>query len=69
MPRYLVDGLVTTKMVVFAYGVALLELVSGREAVLDESGEPIWVDAEERLETRVAAWMAWACHGWGKISP
>ena len=30
-PEYLVDGLVTTKMDVFAYGVVLLELVSGRE--------------------------------------
>ncbi|KAK3154916.1 hypothetical protein QOZ80_2BG0196610 [Eleusine coracana subsp. coracana] len=64
-PEYLADGLVTTKMDVFAYGVVLLELVSGREAVLDESGEPLWADAEERvfrgredrMEARVAAWM------------
>jgi serine/threonine protein kinase len=64
-PEYLADGLVTTKMDVFAYGVVLLELVSGREAVLDEGGEPLWADAEERvfrgreerLEARVAAWM------------
>ncbi|KAG0534674.1 hypothetical protein BDA96_04G299600 [Sorghum bicolor] len=63
-PEYLADGLVTTKMDVFAYGVVLLELVSGREAA-DESGEPLWADAEdrvfrgrdERLEARVAAWM------------
>lgn len=64
-PEYLADGLVTTKMDVFAYGVVLLELVSGREAVSDDSGEPLWADAderlfrgrEERLEARVAAWM------------
>jgi len=63
-PEYLADGLVTTKMDVFAYGVVLLELVSGREAA-DEAGEPLWADAEdrvfrgrdERLEARVAAWM------------
>jgi serine/threonine protein kinase len=30
-PEYLVDDLVTTKMDMFAYGVVLLELVSGRE--------------------------------------
>uniref|UniRef100_A0A0D9VJJ1 Protein kinase domain-containing protein n=1 Tax=Leersia perrieri TaxID=77586 RepID=A0A0D9VJJ1_9ORYZ len=64
-PEYLADGLVTTKMDVFAYGVVLLELVSGREAVSDDSGEPLWADAdervfrgrEERMEARVAAWM------------
>ncbi|KAG8059867.1 hypothetical protein GUJ93_ZPchr0002g26250 [Zizania palustris] len=64
-PEYLADGLVTTKMDVFAYGVVLLELVSGREAVSDDDGEPLWADAEDRLfrggeesvEARVAAWM------------
>ncbi|KAG8071864.1 hypothetical protein GUJ93_ZPchr0006g46337 [Zizania palustris] len=64
-PEYLADGLVTTKMDVFAYGVVLLELVSGREAVSDQDGELLWADAdqrmfrgkEERLEARVAAWM------------
>ncbi|KAL6899524.1 hypothetical protein ACP4OV_006182 [Aristida adscensionis] len=64
-PEYLADGLVTTKMDVFAYGVVLLELVSGREAVCDDTGEPLWADAEdrvfrgreERLEARAAAWM------------
>ncbi|CAN6280390.1 unnamed protein product [Urochloa humidicola] len=63
-PEYLADGLVTTKLDVFAYGVVLLELVSGRDAA-DEAGEPLWADAEdrvfrgrdERLEARVAAWM------------
>lgn len=63
-PEYLVDGLVTTKMDVFAYGVVLLELVSGREAAGD-GGELLLADAEERvfrgreerLEARVVAWM------------
>ncbi|XP_062222436.1 serine/threonine receptor-like kinase NFP [Phragmites australis] len=63
-PEYLADGLVTTKMDVFAYGVVLLELVSGREAAGD-SGEPLWADADDRvfrgrdegLEARVVAWM------------
>lgn len=63
-PEYLVDGHVTTKMDVFAYGVVLLELVSGREAAGD-GGELLLADAEERvfrgreerLEARAAAWM------------
>uniref|UniRef100_A0ACD5ZD96 Uncharacterized protein n=1 Tax=Avena sativa TaxID=4498 RepID=A0ACD5ZD96_AVESA len=63
-PEYLVDGLVTTKMDVFAYGVVLLELVSGREAAGD-GGELLLADAEERvfrgreekMEARAAAWM------------
>lgn len=63
-PEYLADGLVTTKMDVFAYGIVLLELVSGRDAMGD-SGELLWVEADERvfrgreekLEARVAAWM------------
>ncbi|OAY76788.1 Protein LYK5, partial [Ananas comosus] len=62
-PEYLSDGLVTTKMDVFAYGVVLLELVSGREAV-SEDGEALWVEAEAFFgqrhgvkEARVMAWM------------
>ncbi|KMZ57251.1 hypothetical protein ZOSMA_88G00710 [Zostera marina] len=35
-PEYLVEGLVTTKMDVYAFGVLLLELISGREAVSEE---------------------------------
>lgn len=65
-PEYLADGLVTTKMDVFAYGVVLLELVSGREAAAAaDNGELLLADAEERvfrgreekLEARAAAWM------------
>ncbi|CAL1396498.1 unnamed protein product [Linum trigynum] len=43
-PEYLVDGVVSTKMDVFAFGVVLLELVSGREAV-DEEGNVLWGEA------------------------
>ncbi|XP_077248191.1 serine/threonine receptor-like kinase NFP [Tasmannia lanceolata] len=48
-PEYIVDGLVTTKMDVFAFGVVLLELVSGREAV-DDEGKVLWMDAETVFE-------------------
>lgn len=58
-PEYLADGLVTTRMDVFAYGVVLLELISGKEAVSEE-GEALWVEAEvvfQRREASVVAWM------------
>ncbi|KAG0474392.1 hypothetical protein HPP92_014078 [Vanilla planifolia] len=45
-PEYIAGGLVSTKMDVFAYGVVLLELVSGQEAVT-EGGRPLWAEAEE----------------------
>ncbi|RWW38092.1 hypothetical protein BHE74_00056702 [Ensete ventricosum] len=47
-PEYLADGVVTAKMDVFAYGVVLLELVSGKEAS-SERGESLWAEAEGRL--------------------
>ncbi|CAN0857322.1 Serine/threonine receptor-like kinase NFP [Linum grandiflorum] len=40
-PEYLADGVVSTKMDVFAFGVVLLELVSGKEA-FDEDGTVLW---------------------------
>ncbi|KAK1262795.1 Protein LYK5 [Acorus gramineus] len=63
-PEYLADGLVTTKMDVFAYGVVLLELVSGREAMNNE-GELLWMEVErvfERVEGKegeeaIKSWM------------
>ncbi|XP_072986707.1 serine/threonine receptor-like kinase NFP [Typha latifolia] len=61
-PEYLSDGLVTTKMDVFAYGVVLLELVSGKEA-MNEEGVALWAEAEEmqlsasRKGARVIGWM------------
>ncbi|KAJ0974448.1 hypothetical protein J5N97_016413 [Dioscorea zingiberensis] len=50
-PEYLSDGLVTTKMDVFAYGVILLELVSGREAV-NERGEALWMSVDKVFDKR-----------------
>ncbi|KAG6529504.1 serine/threonine receptor-like kinase NFP [Zingiber officinale] len=59
-PEYLADGLVTTKMDVFAYGVVLLELVSGREAA-GAGGRALWAEAERTVFGRgkeaVASWM------------
>ncbi|CAI0465635.1 unnamed protein product [Linum tenue] len=42
-PEYMADGVVSTKMDVFAFGVVLLELVSGKEAA-DEEGNSLWED-------------------------
>ncbi|KAJ9556670.1 hypothetical protein OSB04_011284 [Centaurea solstitialis] len=42
-PEYLSDGVVSTKMDVFSFGVVLLELISGREAV-DDDGNALWVE-------------------------
>ncbi|KAJ9168714.1 hypothetical protein P3X46_020207 [Hevea brasiliensis] len=36
-PEYLENGLITPKLDVFAYGVVILELLSGKEAVIDDS--------------------------------
>ncbi|XP_057960223.1 serine/threonine receptor-like kinase NFP [Malania oleifera] len=62
-PEYLADGVVSTKMDVFSFGVVLLELMSGREAV-DDEGRALWVDAPKVLEgkeeekvARVRQWM------------
>ncbi|KAI3693125.1 hypothetical protein L6452_32955 [Arctium lappa] len=43
-PEYLSDGVVSTKMDVFSFGVVLLELISGREAI-DDNGKALWVEA------------------------
>uniref|UniRef100_A0A0C9RL02 TSA: Wollemia nobilis Ref_Wollemi_Transcript_12964_2687 transcribed RNA sequence n=1 Tax=Wollemia nobilis TaxID=56998 RepID=A0A0C9RL02_9CONI len=40
-PEYLADGLVTPKLDVFAFGVVLLELISGKEAIVREGGIPL----------------------------
>ncbi|XVF62996.1 hypothetical protein PTKIN_Ptkin09bG0053600 [Pterospermum kingtungense] len=44
-PEYLADGLVSTKMDVFSFGVVLLELISGREAI-DEEGKLLWASVD-----------------------
>ncbi|KAH6821554.1 hypothetical protein C2S53_011733 [Perilla frutescens var. hirtella] len=62
-PEYLADGVVSTKMDVFSFGVVLLELISGREA-LDEQGNVLWASAsgimdgkEERKLRKLGEWM------------
>ncbi|ERM96517.1 hypothetical protein AMTRI_Chr09g36480 [Amborella trichopoda] len=61
-PEYLGDGLVTPKLDVFAYGVVLLELVSGKEAAREGGRELLWVEVEnvlacENKEERLRGWM------------
>ncbi|EXC04576.1 Proline-rich receptor-like protein kinase PERK9 [Morus notabilis] len=48
-PEYLTDGMVSTKMDVFSFGVVLLELISGKE-VIDEEGNVLWAGAGRVLE-------------------
>ncbi|KAK7279309.1 hypothetical protein RJT34_24357 [Clitoria ternatea] len=48
-PEYLADGVVSTKMDVFSFGVVLLELISGREAI-DEEGNLLWANAIKTFE-------------------
>ncbi|KAL1535760.1 serine/threonine receptor-like kinase NFP [Salvia divinorum] len=62
-PEYLADGVVSTKMDVFSFGVVLLELISGREA-RDEQGNVMWSSAsgvmdgkEERKLRKLREWM------------
>ncbi|KAH9603764.1 hypothetical protein KSS87_018790 [Heliosperma pusillum] len=40
-PEYLTDGVVSPKMDVFAFGVVLLELLTGKEAI-DDDGKVLW---------------------------
>ncbi|XP_052191130.1 serine/threonine receptor-like kinase NFP [Diospyros lotus] len=63
-PEYLAGGEVSAKTDVFAFGVVLLELVSGREAADGGWGELLWrsvegvLDGEEEgKEERVRGWM------------
>lgn len=63
-PEYLSDGVVSTRMDVFSFGVVLLELVSGKEAI-DEDGRVMWASVVEKFEgvqedtkvRRVREWM------------
>ncbi|OWM87841.1 hypothetical protein CDL15_Pgr019425 [Punica granatum] len=48
-PEYLSDGVVSTRMDVFSFGVVLLELISGKEAI-DEDGRVMWASAVEKFE-------------------
>ncbi|XP_061356736.1 serine/threonine receptor-like kinase NFP [Gastrolobium bilobum] len=63
-PEYLADGVVSTKMDVFSFGVVLLELISGKEAI-DEKGNLLWASAiktfelnnEQEKARRLKEWM------------
>ncbi|KAF5736786.1 hypothetical protein HS088_TW14G00940 [Tripterygium wilfordii] len=62
-PEYLADGVVSTKMDVFSFGVVLLELVSAKEAV-DEEGKVLWAKidgisngTEEKKAKNLKVWM------------
>lgn len=63
-PEYLADGVVSTKMDVFSFGVVLLELISGKEAI-DEEGNLLWasaiktfeVDNEPEKSSRLKEWL------------
>ncbi|CAN4092851.1 unnamed protein product [Withania somnifera] len=62
-PEYLTDGIVSTKMDVFSFGVVLLELVSGKEAI-DYEGKVLWAKigdfsegSEERKVRKLQEWM------------
>ncbi|KAF5193699.1 Serine/threonine receptor-like kinase NFP [Thalictrum thalictroides] len=48
-PEYLADGIVTTKMDVFSFGVVLLELITGKEAI-NEEGKVLWLNVDKVLE-------------------
>lgn len=63
-PEYLTDGIVSTRMDVFSFGVVLLELVSGREAISGD-GKVLWAsvlglvdeDEVEKKAKKVREWM------------
>ncbi|KAL2323782.1 hypothetical protein Fmac_028161 [Flemingia macrophylla] len=63
-PEYLADGVVSTKMDIFSFGVVLLELISGKEAI-DEEGNLLWasaiktfdVDNEREKSRRLKEWL------------
>ncbi|XP_050372083.1 serine/threonine receptor-like kinase NFP [Argentina anserina] len=62
-PEYLTDGMVSTKMDVFSFGVVLLELLTGKEAI-DEAGNVLWASAgtilegsEEEKSRKLKQWM------------
>jgi serine/threonine protein kinase len=50
-PEYLADGIVSTKMDVFSFGVVLLELMSGKE-VIDDEGNVLWANAIKTFEVK-----------------
>ncbi|TYH50035.1 hypothetical protein ES332_D10G176900v1 [Gossypium tomentosum] len=70
-PEYVAEGVVSTKMDVFSFGVVLLELVSGREAI-GEGGKLLWGSvngvfdgSEERKVKKVKEFMDGGLEGGG----
>eukprot|EP00252_Welwitschia_mirabilis_P019887 TRINITY_DN4720_c0_g1_i1.p1 TRINITY_DN4720_c0_g1~~TRINITY_DN4720_c0_g1_i1.p1 ORF type:complete len:634 (-),score=-0.26 TRINITY_DN4720_c0_g1_i1:279-2180(-) len=58
-PEYLADGLVTPKLDVFSFGVVVLELISGKEAIVRRDGIPLagregllWAQIKPILDTQ-----------------
>lgn len=58
-PEYIADGVVSTKMDVFSFGVVLLELVSGKEAIDEEEGGVLWMRAGGFLERKEKEKLDW----------
>ncbi|KAK4258058.1 hypothetical protein QN277_007564 [Acacia crassicarpa] len=52
-PEYLADGVVSTKMDVFSFGVVLLELITGKEAV-DDRGNPLSTSVVRAFEVGIS---------------
>ncbi|KAI9071300.1 hypothetical protein K1719_046729 [Acacia pycnantha] len=52
-PEYLADGVVSTKMDVFSFGVVLLELITGKEAV-DDRGNPLSTSMVRAFEVGIS---------------
>lgn len=50
-PEYLSDGVISTKMDVYAFGVILLELISGKEAI-DSNGNVLWASVNKIVDTK-----------------
>ncbi|GLJ14748.1 hypothetical protein SUGI_0239040 [Cryptomeria japonica] len=74
-PEYLANGVVTPKLDVFAFGVVLLELISGKKAIVHEWGVPLGGNADllwtqikplmegEDREVKLRKWVDPDLHG------
>lgn len=57
--RYLRDGLATTKSDVYAFGVVLFEIISGKEAVTRTEGGTAVKNAERRSLVSIVSLAIW----------